>query len=127
MLLDEAREECNVVVARVECRDVMQVATAGLAEDIAVLHRRLLQRLEAIGCESRTDDVEAIEASAAEFGNRHIRVWFQPLGATQSRLEGEQPVVVSEIQCFGEQASRLETLAMIGIAGVQGAPRHTVE
>ncbi len=68
-----------MVVARIQCRDIVQVAAACFAEDLAILHRGLLECLEAVGRKAGAEHIQALEAAAAEFRYSLVGVGLQPL------------------------------------------------
>ena len=68
MHLHETCEKGNVVIACIQCRDIVEVAAARIAENVAILHRGFLERLETVGREAGAKHVQPFEAAAAEFG-----------------------------------------------------------
>ena len=124
---DEVGQRRDVRGSVVECRDVVQAAAAGLAEELVVLQRDLLQRLQAVGGEAGAQHVHAPHARGAPFLEQLVGVGLEPGLAADARLEADEALVRAQIQPLGEQAGGLVALAVVGIAGREVALRNAVE
>ena len=76
-----------MVVARIQCRNVMQGLPARIREELRVLHGDFLERFETICRESRACNIETLDALVRKFYNGLIGVRAQPLFASDARLE----------------------------------------
>ena len=123
MLQNEVGQQRYVIVARVERGDVTQIATAGSAKDFRVLHRDFFERFQAVRREARTDDIEPLQPALAECDDGFVGVRPQPLFPAYAGLKSDGPEVVVEAERFGDQACRLEAVAVVRIATQQVLPR----
>ncbi len=96
-----------MVVARIERRNVMQIAAARGAKQLRVLHGYLFKRLQTVNGKTGADDIDTTKPLGAEFADRFIGIRSQPFGAADARLEGDQPLRVVELQCCSDKPGRL--------------------
>ncbi len=76
-----------MVVAGIECWNIIKFGTTRIANQIAVPYLDFLKCFQTVGSKARAYDVKPAELIAAELGDRVVGVWSQPLGPTDARLK----------------------------------------
>ena len=89
LALDEMDDHLDAPIAIVKAGNVAELLTAEFVEDLLVLLGDLLERLDAIGGESRGDDGDGLHAVARQRLDSLVGVGLDPLGAAEARLKGE--------------------------------------
>src|SRR6185503_16354990 len=89
---DESGKELGVCIAGVEGGNVVVELAAALREERAIANRNFLQRLEAVGCESRAHDTDASLSGARHLHERLVGVRPQPFLASNLRLKAHAPL-----------------------------------
>src|SRR2546430_15152648 len=84
--------------AVVEARDCGEIVSAVMAENLGVLARDLLERLQAVGREARRHHREILHAALGEPFDGGVRVGFEPFRRAEPRLEGHQEAVLIELE-----------------------------
>jgi len=105
----------------------MELLAAGLEKSGAAFHADLFQRFEAIGGKAGAEDIDARHSLAGEPLQGGLGIGFEPAGAPEARLEGDEPLVGGEPKPLGHEPRRLVAFAVVGVAQFQRAPRHAVE
>src|SRR3546814_1681374 len=98
----------------VEAWNVVPPLAARRAENLRVLQRDLLQRLQAVGGEAGADHVQATDPGAGQRPQGRVGRRLQPLFAPEARLERDQPLSVFERS--EEHTSELQSLMRISYA-----------
>src|SRR5262245_27384603 len=91
-----------------------EILSAVLLEDVRVLDRDLLQRLEAVGGEARRDDREVLRAALGELLDGPIGRRLHPLGAAEARLERELQFCFVELELLAQETYRLDAVRIVG-------------
>src|SRR5215510_2332617 len=105
----------------------MKRLSACAHEDRLAFDPDLLERLEAVGNEARTDNVDARQALPSELAEDCGGVGRQPGRAPEPRLKRDLPRAVGQLQIFRQQARGLLTLAMVRIPALEGVARQPME
>src|SRR3954452_1330198 len=109
----DMREPLDPGIGFVQARDVVEVAAACLAERSTVFHGDLFQRFQAVGHESRTEDVDAPGILSAELLHDFHGIGLEPLSAAEARLKGHEILIRVQFERQGEQARGLVAFAVI--------------
>jgi len=105
----------------------MKLASAVGQERLLATDADFFQRFQAVGHESRADDVDPVRPGARELDQRRLGVRLQPLRAAEPRLECQGPFLCAQIQRVGQQPRGLVALAMVGVAALERVARQPVE
>ena len=127
MLLGDFAQRLYPLRVIVQAGDVVEFLATGMQERFTRLLVDLFQGFQAVAGEGRAHHIDTLHASFAHFDQRRFGVGLQPFGAAQAGLEGDLELVSSQAQLFRQQARGFETLAVIGVAQVQGALGHAMK
>ena len=111
----------------VERRQVLVRLAAGMQEALAVLHRDLLQRFQAIDREAGAHHLHAPDAARGQRRQRLVGVGLQPWLVADPRLERDRPLRRREAQARRDLARAALALAEIRVAGGEVAARNAME
>src|SRR4051794_19936349 len=114
-------------VAVVEAGNRGKLLAAIVLEDLGILLRDLLQRLEAVGGKTRRDHRDAARALFRQTLHGLVGVGLQPLVESEPRLEGQQQLCLIHAEPAAQRLCGRDALALIGIALVDIGLRHAVE
>src|SRR6202044_16072 len=81
-------DDCDAFDAVVKTRYRGEALAARLAKVAGVLDADFLQRLQAVGGESRSDDDPPFAPARGELAHRRGGIGLQPFGAAEARLKG---------------------------------------
>src|SRR5712664_3021255 len=104
LALDQAADQSHPALGIVEAGNGGKTLAAGVAEDFGVLHRDLLERLQAIGRKAGHHDGEILDARSRQRPYRFVGGGLEPFGATEARLEGQAKLALIELQPLAQQA-----------------------
>src|SRR6185437_12802260 len=114
-------------LAVVETGDRGKLLAAIVLEDLGVFLRDFLQRLEAVGGETRRHHGDAAHAVLGQLRDGLVGVGLKPLIKTEARLEGQQQLCRIEPHAAAQRFRRRDALRLVGIALVDIFLRHAVE
>ena len=107
VVFEEGGEALDPERGIVETGDVMELLAAGLEKSGAAFHADLFQRFEAIGGKAGAEDIDARHSLAGEPLQGGLGIGFEPAGAPEARLEGDEPLVGGEPKPLGHEPRRL--------------------
>ena len=105
---------------------VREMLAAVMQEDLAALHRDLLQRLQAVGDEAGIDDRDPLHALAGEPLDRLVGIGLQPFLRPEARLEGRDQPPLAPAEPLAQKPRRLLAMAVIGVALLEIGLRQAV-
>ena len=114
----DLRDHLHAGRAVVEAGDRREILPAVLLEDVRVLDRDLLQRLETVGGEAGRDHRQVLHAAPGEVPDGVIGRGREPLGTAEARLERQHQFLLVELELLAQETHRLDAMGVIGIAVV---------
>jgi len=116
-----------VILARVQCGDVSQLAATGGDIGSRPAYLDFFESLQAIGGKTGADDIDFSELVLPPFDEHIFRVWLEPLFPPDTRLKTDLPLLIVQFQFGGNQSGCLLALTVIRISVHEDALRQAVK
>src|SRR6185312_15460608 len=124
---DHVNQHLDPFVAVIEARNVAEVFAAMLEEDVLVILRNLLKRLNAIGGKAWADDGNPLDSVSRQRFDRLVSIRLDPLCPAKARLEGKLEPGTERSERVAQSLDRAQALLLIRVAVVHIILRQSMK
>src|SRR5689334_382960 len=124
---DDVNQHLDPFVAVIEARNVAELFAAMLEEDVLVILRNLLKRLNAIGGKAWADDGNPLDSVSRQRFDRLVSIRLDPLCPAEARLEGELELGTERSERVAQSLDRAQALLLIRVALVHIILRQSMK